>query len=125
MYVKPYTYTHVTDMEGNVILEKDTTQVRVISEETATVLNRLLQTVVSRGTGAQANIQNQTGIVTAGKTGSSTGVKYVNGVQVDIDNPDLWFIGFTPYYIGGVWMGYDIQEEISYYTYPTPILWKT
>lgn len=124
MYVKPYTYTHVTDMEGNVILEKDTTQVRVISEETATVLNRLLQTVVSRGTGAQANIQNQTGIVTAGKTGSSTGVKYVNGVQIDIDNPDLWFIGFTPYYIGGVWMGYDIQEEIYYSTYPTPILWK-
>ena len=124
MYVKPYTYTHVTDMEGNVILEKDTTQVRVISEETATVLNRLLQTVVSRGTGAQANIQNQTGIVTAGKTGSATGVKYVNGVQVDIDNPDLWFIGFTPYYIGGVWMGYDIQEEIYYSTYPTPILWK-
>ena len=124
MYVKPYTYTHVTDMEGNVILEKDTTQVRVISEETATVLNRLLHTVVSRGTGAQANIQNQTGIVTAGKTGSSTGVKYVNGVQVDIDNPDLWFIGFTPYYIGGVWMGYDIQEEIYYSTYPTPILWK-
>ena len=124
MYVKPYTYTHVTDMEGNVILEKDTTQVRVISEETATVLNRLLQTVVSRGTGAQANIQNQTGIVTAGKTGSSTGVKYVNGVQVDIDDPDLWFIGFTPYYIGGVWMGYDIQEQIYYSTYPTPILWK-
>ena len=124
MYVKPYTYTHVTDMEGNVILEKDTTQVRVISEETATVLNRLLQTVVSRGTGAQANIQNQTGIVTAGKTGSSTGVKYVNGVQVDIDNPDLWFIGFTPYYIGGVWMGYDIQEEIYYSPYPTPILLK-
>ena len=124
MYVKPYTYTHVTDMEGNVILEKDTTQVRVISEETATVLNRLLQRVVSRGTGAQANIQNQTGIVTAGKTGSSTGDKYVNGVQVDIDNPDLWFIGFTPYYIGGVWMGYDIQEEIYYSTYPTPILWK-
>ena len=124
MYVKPYTYTHVTDMEGNVILEKDTTQVRVISEETATVLNRLLQTVVSRGTGAQANIQNQTGIVTAGKTGSSTGVKYVNGVQVDIDNPDLWFLGFTPYYIAGVWMGYDIQEEIYYSTYPTPILWK-
>lgn len=123
-YVKPYTYTHVTDTEGNIILKKDTTQVRVVSEETATVLNRLLQTVVTQGTGARANMKNETGITTAGKTGSSTGVKYVNGVQVDIDNPDLWFIGFTPYYIGGVWMGYDIQEEISYYTYPTPILWK-
>ena len=124
LYVKPYTYTKVTDMEGNIVLEKDTTQVRVVSEETATVLNRLLQTVVTQGTGAQANLKGATGIVTAGKTGSSTGVKYVNGVQVDINNPDLWFIGFTPYYIGGVWMGYDIQEEIYYSTYPTPILWK-
>ena len=123
-YVKPYTYTHVTDMEGNTILEKDTTQVRVVSEETATVLNRLLQTVVSQGTGARANMKNETGIVTAGKTGSSTGTKYVNGAAININNPDLWFIGFTPYYIGGVWMGYDIQEEIHYSTYPTPIFWK-
>ncbi len=123
-YVKPYTYTKVTDMEGNIVLEKDTTQVRVVSEETATVMNRLLQTVVSQGTGAKANLKNETGIVTAGKTGSSTGTKYVNGAQIPIDNPDLWFIGFTPYYIGGVWMGYDIQEEIRYSTYPTPIFWK-
>ncbi len=123
-YVKPYTYTKVTDMEGNIVLEKDTTQVRVVSEETATVLNRLLQTVVTQGTGAKANLKNETGIVTAGKTGSSTGTKYINGAEIPIDNPDLWFIGFTPYYIGGVWMGYDIQEEIRYSTYPTPIFWK-
>lgn len=123
-YVKPYTYTHVTDMEGNTILEKDTKQLRVVSEETATVLNRLLQTVVTQGTGAKANMKNETGIVTAGKTGSSTGTKYVNGAEIAIDNPDLWFIGFTPYYIGGVWMGYDIKEEIKYSTYPTPIFWK-
>ena len=75
--------------EGNIILKKDTTQVRVVSEETATVLNRLLQTVVTQGTGARANMKNETGITTAGKTGSSTGVKYVNGVQVDIENTDL------------------------------------
>ena len=43
---------------------------------------------------------------------------------INSNNPDLWFIGFTPYYIGGVWMGYDIQEEIHYSTYPTPIFWK-
>ena len=123
-YVKPYTYTKVTDVEGNIILEKDTKQLRVVSEETATVLNRLLQTVVTQGTGAKANLQPQTGIVTGGKTGSSTGTKYVNGVEYPIDNPDLWFIGFTPYYIGGVWMGYDIQEEIRYATYPSSIFWK-
>lgn len=124
-YVKPYTYTKVTDMEGNIILEKDTAQVQVVSEETATVLNRLLQTVASSGTGAASNLAyTSVKMPTAGKTGSSTGTKVVNGTLVDIDNPDLWYIGLTPYYIGGVWMGYDEKEEIRYGTYPTPILWK-
>lgn len=122
-YVKPYTYTKVTDMEGNIILQKDTTQVRVVSEETATVLNKLLQTVVeSAGTGAAAN---GLGFPTGGKTGSSTGTKRINGVDVTVNNPDLWFVGFTPYYLGGVWMGYDTPEEIHYSRYPTPVLWKS
>ncbi len=81
-YVKPYTYTHVTDTEGNIILKKDTTQVRVVSEETATVLNRLLQTVVTQGTGARANMKKmKPASPPQAKTGSSTGVKYVNGVR--------------------------------------------
>lgn len=122
LYVKPYTYTRVTDMEGNIVLQKDTTQVRVVSEETATVLNRILQTVVqsSGGTGGAAN---RLGMPTGGKTGSSTGSKRVNGVDITINDPDLWFVGFTPYYIAGVWMGYDIPEQIHYSSYPTPILW--
>lgn len=122
-YVKPYTYTKVTDSEGNIILERDTRQVRVISEQTATVLNKLLQTVVTQGTGAAANL-SAIGMPAGGKTGSSTGTKLVDGVLTPVDNDNLWFIGFTPYYITGVWMGYDDHSEIFYSTYPTPKLWK-
>lgn len=122
-YVKPYTYTKVTDRDGNIILERDTTQVRVISDQTATILNKLLQTVITRGTGAAGNLSS-IGMPAGGKTGSSTGTKLVNGVLTPVDNDNLWFIGFTPYYITGVWMGYDDHTEIRYSSYPTPKLWK-
>ena len=122
-YVKPYTYTKVTDHEGNIILEKETKQIRVISEQTATIMNKLLQTVVTQGTGTTANLSS-IGIPAGGKTGSSTGTKLVNGVLTPVDNDNLWFIGFTPYYVTGVWMGYDDHSEILYSAYPTPKLWK-
>lgn len=122
-YVKPYTYTQVTDSEGNIILERDTKQVRVISEQTATILNKLLQTVITQGTGANGSLAS-IGMPAGGKTGSSTGTKLVNGVLTPVDNDNLWFIGFTPYYITGVWMGYDDHSQIYYSNYPTPKLWR-
>ena len=48
----------------------------------------------------------------AGKTGTS-----------DNDN-NQWFIGVTPYYVGVCWLGYDIPERISYYSYAPPIIYK-
>lgn len=122
-YVKPYTYTKVTDRDGNIVLEQNTTQVRIISDQTATILNKLLQTVITQGTGAAGNLYS-IGMPAGGKTGSSTGTKLVNGVITPVDNDNLWFVGFTPYYITGVWMGYDDHSEIYYSSYPTPKLWK-
>ena len=37
----------------------------------------------------------------AGKTGTTTS-----------DN-DRWFMGYTPYYVGGVWFGYDMPRSLS------------
>ena len=48
----------------------------------------------------------------AGKTGTS-----------DNDN-NQWFIGVTPYYVGVCWLGYDIPERISYYSYAPPFIYK-
>ena len=112
LYIEPHSYTEVLDSEGAVILKANTAPERVISAETATILNKLCQRVVygPNGTGTTANIN---GVTVAGKTGSAS------------DNTDLWFVGMTPQYLGVCWLGYDKEmKEIKYQTYPTPKIWK-
>ena len=72
-----------------------------ISEDTATVMNKLLQTVVygSRGTGAAARNTVKDMKIFA-KTGTSN------------NSNDLWFVGGTPYYVGSCWCGYDEQQNM-------------
>lgn len=90
-YVKPYTVSKITDPEGTVIYEAEPEAVAVISEETAFIMNKLLQTVVGRGgTGADAYVS---GIALGGKTGTA---ETENGT-------DNWFVGFTPEYTCSVW----------------------
>ncbi len=111
-FTSPYSYYKVLDSQGNVILEKDTTPQRVISFETATVMNKLLQRVVEAGTGNQVKMD---GMPTGGKTGTST------------NRRDTWFVGFTPYYVASVWMGYEtgnVAVDYSGYYFPPPILWR-
>ncbi|OAG28243.1 penicillin-binding protein 1A [Thermodesulfatator autotrophicus] len=65
---------------------------RVLSAETAYIMEFLLHEVVRAGTGRCAK---QLGVWVAGKTGTT-------------DNyHDAWFIGFTPEVTCGVWIGYD------------------
>ena len=110
-FTKPYCYTRVLDSEGNVILEKDTTPIRVISGETSAVMCKLLQRVTTGplATGTTAKFSQ---MPVAGKTGTT---------DRDVDQ---WFIGATPYYVAGVWLGYDEAKTINYYSYPPPIIWK-
>lgn len=113
LYNKPHTYTKVVDYNGNVILENKYSPERVISEETATVMNKLLQRVVygQWGTGYQSQFSGQP---LGGKTGTTS------------DNKDHWYIGFSPYYVAGVWWGYEIPEELIYYNgiHPPMQTWK-
>ena len=112
LYIEPHSYTEVLDSEGAVILKANTAPERVISSETATILNKLCQRVVygPNGTGKAAAIS---GYTVAGKTGSAS------------NNTDLWFVGMTPQYLGVVWLGYaESMTEIRYQTYPTPTIWQ-
>ena len=113
LYYEPYSYSVVYDSEGNVILEQNPIPQRVISEDSAEVMNKLLQRVVTgeQGTGGTAKFGS---MPVAGKTGTTS------------NDVDQWFMGMTPYYVGGVWFGYsdDSNIQIRYSSYPPPIIWK-
>lgn len=98
-YYEPVYYTVVYDHDGNVLLDnKEQETHRVLKETTAYMLTDMMRDVITRGTGTQAGIS---GMNVSGKTGTTN------------DTIDLTFYGYTPYYTGGIWMGYDTQKEIQ------------
>lgn len=113
-YYYPYCYYKIEDSQGNVILEKspEDTKEQAVSESTAWIMNKLLQTVMSSGTGTSYKLANTQCM---GKTGTTSG------------SMDRWFIGGTPQFVSAVWYGYDEQKEIKYSLSPNPsgTLWKT
>ncbi|WDC83660.1 penicillin-binding transpeptidase domain-containing protein [Caloramator sp. mosi_1] len=64
----PILYTKVEDRNGNVILEKEAVQRRAISQDTAFVMNQLLQSVVKNGLAKSADLG---AMPTGGKTGTT------------------------------------------------------
>lgn len=110
-YNKPVTYLKVEDSEGNVILENKSDPQRVISEETAVIMNKMLQRVCTGkyGTGKAAKLSN---MPTGGKTGTTN------------DKKDIWFVGVTPYNVSALWYGYDTPKTLTGISVSTPRLWK-
>ena len=96
---KSRTYYKVTDSSGRIILDNESVQKKVISDETATIMTKLLQTVVSEGTACgYIDLED---IEVAGKTGTT---QY---------NNDKYFIGYTPNLLAGVWQGYEYPKPID------------
>ncbi|MEE1199038.1 MAG: penicillin-binding transpeptidase domain-containing protein, partial [Christensenellales bacterium] len=89
--LRPYVVRQITDGNGT-ILEQGETQVvaRPISEETSTVMRRLLEAVVEDGGGRNAAVS---GYAIGGKTG--TAQVYVDGA-VSTDTHIGSFLGFAP-----------------------------
>ncbi len=101
-YYEPSFYTKITDQHGEVILEKKSNPVAAIGEDTATIMNHMLQNVIyganGTGAGAASYVPN---MKIYGKTGTSS------------ETNDLWFVGGTPYYVASCWYGYDNNGNIS------------
>ena len=100
-YFEPTTYYTVERSNGEVVLECDKEGTQVISEETATIMNRLLQQVVYGGEGTGGSIAGYNGMKVYAKTGTSS------------ESNDLWMVAGSPYYVGSVWYGFDKPEQIS------------
>ena len=87
------TYTRVVDYRGDTILTNEGSESRTMAESTARIMNQMLMSVTESGTAKGLKLKNK--VQLAGKTGTSGG------------NKDKLFIGYTPYYIAGIWCGYD------------------
>lgn len=98
VYMKPHFIERIVDDNGLVIYEFQRQDHRVMSAQTAWLMGNMMQSVVTSGTGTNAQVP---GVFTAGKTGTSEEYK------------DSWFCGFTPGYSVAVWMGYDQEHTMS------------
>ena len=110
-YSAPRLYTTVLRSDGTVLLEQNIDQEYAISADTAAVMTRMLQNVVSNGTAAAITLDRQVNV--AGKTGSTN------------DDKDRYFAGFTPYYVGACWFGYDTPKYLGQFSSnPAMIAWE-
>lgn len=114
VYYQPYCYYKIEDSQGNVLIETDASKNKeqVLSESTGWLMNKILQTVMTSGTGRNYKIS---GVECFGKTGTTT------------DSKDRWFVGGTPEYVAAVWYGYDMPKEIVYRlsSNPSGTIWET
>ncbi|WP_052947915.1 transglycosylase domain-containing protein [Aneurinibacillus tyrosinisolvens] len=92
---------NITTADGSVVVEEKPNPAQVVSPQTAYYMTDMLQGVVSEGTGRAA----QFGRPVAGKTGTH---QYD---PVPGSNKDVWFVGYTPDYVGAVWMGFDKTDK--------------
>lgn len=90
--IYPFYISQIFDRYGRRIYEFHPKAEAVITPETAHTMTQLLESVVQEGTGRRLKAL---GKPVAGKTGTTN------------DFRDAWFIGFTPSYTAGVWVGID------------------
>jgi len=85
----------IIDQTGKVIYDAPGRPVQAIDKDTAAIMTWMLQGVVDSGTGNAASLADRP---VAGKTGTSDEAR------------DLWFIGYIPQMVTGVWLGNDDNQ---------------
>ncbi|GAB6096943.1 PBP1A family penicillin-binding protein [Desulfatiferula olefinivorans] len=96
--VEPTFITRIEDREGTVLEEAVPIRNQVIDPATAYIMTSLLEGVIQHGTGKRARSLNRPA---AGKTGTTNNLH------------DAWFVGYTPRYITGVWVGNDSKSPLG------------
>lgn len=100
IYSQPRTVLQIQNSAGQVLIDNNPDAEIVLKEGTAQSMVRLMESVITEGTATSAReINNLVGA--AGKTGTTD------------DNNDRWFVGYTPYYAAGIWIGYDEPQNLA------------
>lgn len=97
-YKDPIAYTKVLNSNDEVLFEKTSEGEQVYDEGVAWIMTDILRTVVTQGIAGNASISSQP---VGGKTGTTD------------NNYDIWFSGFTPQYTAALWMGNDMNMELT------------
>ncbi len=92
VYIEPIAFTKIEDKNGNILIDNTPKETMVVSPQVAYIMSDILRTTVSDGIAGRAKISK---MAVAGKTGTTT------------DQADIWFAGFTPYYVSATWIGND------------------
>lgn len=103
----------ILDADGNVVVDNEKKSRIVMSAENAAIMTKILEEVVDSGTASYISLKNT--VDCAGKTGTTQ------------SNKDRWFVGYTPYYVCGIWFGYSMPRSLDKYnaTSTIPIvLWN-
>ena len=95
----PNPIERVEDRDGNIVWEPRPRLEPVMSREQAWLMVDVLRDVVRRGT-AVGSVGSKIRFPAGGKTGTTN------------DYFDVWFVGFTPDLVTGVWMGFDRPTRI-------------
>ncbi len=96
--IEPIFITKILDRNGKVIEMREPEKKRVLDKATAYIMTDMLKSVVQSGTGRRVRAL---GRPTAGKTGTTNNLF------------DAWFIGYTPSYITGTWVGFDDERSLG------------
>lgn len=96
--IEPVFIRRIEDRDGNVIEAAAVVPRMVIEKSTAYIMTSLLESVVNEGTGQRIKALNRPA---AGKTGTTNNLF------------DAWFIGYTPEYVTGTWVGFDEEKPLG------------
>ncbi len=96
----PIAVTRVEDRQGNILLENKPRLEEVMSPAHAWLMTDGLRDVIRHGTGYGAIGSQGFAVPAGGKTGTTN------------DGFDVWFVGFTPDLVTGMWLGLDQPQKI-------------
>jgi 1A family penicillin-binding protein len=99
--VRPRLVTRVEAPDGTLLWSSEVQRpALVMNPQDAYEITEMLQGVVNFGTGKSIRDYGVTAPV-AGKTGTTN------------SGEDVWFVGYTPTLVAGIWFGYDQPRQIS------------
>ena len=95
VWTEPIYLTRIEDKNGNLVREVVPRKVEAMSEQTAYIMEKMLERVTTHGTAAKVKYLYQVPGAVGGKTGTTQ--NYSDG----------WFIGITPTLATGIWTGFE------------------